>query len=352
MTKIYPGNAGLYTGLTTNPGNPNPMTAANYYPVAAPGTIPLDAAQLNSWADTFSAICVAGGQDPYNGNVQLAIAGTVNSMCRLRLNAPLVFYVSSTGSDFFNNGLTSGTAFATIQHAMSLVQSYIDTCGQSVTINVGAGTFAGCQQFAGFAGNGLVTINGAGIASTTINAGSGTCFSAINGSQFVVNNLTMTAPSGTGITGVVPNGLCIYTSGQGQVQYDQVNFAAANTGHVQVNGGASQAGCGAGSGGNYQISGSAPYHLGVFGFGTGSITCGTVNFGAGTYNFPSGFVFVSPGGQVPSFCTFNTSGASFGGSSLRYAVQGGGLINTQGSGTSYFPGTTLPSGANAAGTYV
>src|SRR5690349_5525320 len=63
------------------------------------------------------------------------------SLGRTLLDANTNYYVSTTGSDS-NDGLTVGTAWATLTHAMQYISANIDIAGFTITINVGAGSFA------------------------------------------------------------------------------------------------------------------------------------------------------------------------------------------------------------------
>lgn len=78
---------------------------------------------------------------------------------RERLQAMRTYFVDAdTGSDS-NTGLTSGTAFLTIQKAVDTV-SELDLGGYDVTISVAAGTYANVVLSAPFVGRGIVTISG------------------------------------------------------------------------------------------------------------------------------------------------------------------------------------------------
>lgn len=92
------------------------------------------------------------------------------------LTANRDYYVRSDGSDS-NTGLanTAAGAFLTIQKAWSVIHDSLDLNGYKVTINVGAGTFAGAAFTGppvggGGGGPGPVILLGAGAASTTINS--------------------------------------------------------------------------------------------------------------------------------------------------------------------------------------
>jgi hypothetical protein len=71
-------------------------------------------------------------------------SGALTFPGRIALNADTNFYVSTVGSDS-NDGLTSGTAWATLQHATSTLSNNYDAGGHFITINLTAGTFVGAE---------------------------------------------------------------------------------------------------------------------------------------------------------------------------------------------------------------
>jgi hypothetical protein len=78
--------------------------------------------------------------------------------------ADITYYVNaSTGNDN-NNGLTSGTAFKTIQKAISLIPQVVN---HGITINVAAGTYNESVAIRGFTGSGVLRVNGDTVVSTS-----------------------------------------------------------------------------------------------------------------------------------------------------------------------------------------
>ena len=63
-----------------------------------------------------------------------------NNKIREKLTAARTYFVATTGSDL-NDGLTVGTAFATIQHAIDIATCTLDLAGFVVTIQIEAGTY-------------------------------------------------------------------------------------------------------------------------------------------------------------------------------------------------------------------
>lgn len=104
----------------------------------------------------------AGEVLPSHWNAVHTVSGV-----RTTLAANVSYFVSATGSDS-NGGTNSSTdAWATIQHAVSFIAANIDFGANTVTINIGAGTFTGFG-LPSFIGGGNCLIYGAGSALTTI----------------------------------------------------------------------------------------------------------------------------------------------------------------------------------------
>ena len=252
---------------------------------------------------------------------------------RTRLMAPLSIYVSTTGSDTANSGLSASSPFLTIQKALNLLQNF-DLNGFNVTVNLGNGTYgAGAYaagQPIGLGSGNLITFvgNTGSPSSVVINGGSGACFTAITGGNFRVSGLTMTGNVGlsVGAGGYISVGSAVV-------------FGAMSGGlHMYNNGGVISLDA------SYTISGGATYHWQTS--GPGSQIKPSINITitlTGTPAFSSAFAVAQdlayigmPAGQV----TF--SGSATG---SRYISVNNSVIETNGAGASFFPG-------NAAGTAV
>jgi hypothetical protein len=257
---------------------------------------------------------------------------------RLRLTSNLALYVSATGSDS-NNGLTSGTAFATLQKAYSvLVQNY-DLAGQyTATINIGAGTFPALNAFGpvvGQNGTAAVILNGAG--STTIISTSTTGTNAISvtgGAGFQIQNLALTT-SGSALNGLyVANGGSVLV-GAGITFNGEVNahMYCVSAGYIGITA-------------NYTIAGSANTHVTSAG-GQISFSTGLTITATGSPTFSGGFISANYAGFIAA------AGLTFSGtvSGPRYTAAANGVIYTNGGGASYFPGSTTGSTATG-GQYV
>jgi hypothetical protein len=78
--------------------------------------------------------------DTYTPSSPTAIAARKAFGIRELLTAARTYYVATTGSDS-NDGLSVGTPFATIQHAVNFVSTEIDLQGYEVTIQVSTGVY-------------------------------------------------------------------------------------------------------------------------------------------------------------------------------------------------------------------
>ena len=113
------------------------------------------------------------------------------------LTADTTFYVSTTGND--SNPGTSAAPWATLQHAVHILASEYDTAGFTVTISVGAGSFAGFGVET-IVGGGIIQISGAGSLATTITNGPndglfnfGECFTVnqVTGATYCLDAVTL-----------------------------------------------------------------------------------------------------------------------------------------------------------------
>jgi hypothetical protein len=268
----------------------------------------------------------------------------VNCGLRLRLSAPLTYYVRSDGSDS-NNGLsnTAAGAFATLQKAYNVIAGTIDLGGQTVTVQVNCAanpcTFAPSSGVSSVAagtswvGGGTVVFNGDSTTpsnvtlSTTGNADVVACSAPISGT-LKITGFTLTA-AGTGSNAVNINSPgCL-------VQIDKVIFGAVPNAHLNVSApGSSIQGIPVG---NYTISGGAASHAQASFGGQIQVRNQTITLSS-TPSFIFGFAVASTGGNLRmDALTFGGTGASS--TTRKFEGETNGVIYTNTGNLNYFPGT-------------
>ena len=247
------------------------------------------------------------------------------------------FYVNAaTGSDT-NNGLTAGTAFATLQYAINYINSF--QCASTVTVNVAAGTYSGVTISSSLIAK--WNLVGAGYATTILSASTagvngGNAFIA-SGSSVVIGGFTMTAvtqcciaTSGGQITMSATQdnafiGLGAYAQGISANTNSNINVATNAT--LRISGTFLYCIC-ANSGSRiaFGYHGSANFTPNIL-FGTTTTQHNVWAFGGGTVTFTYGYVTWS--GATPT-----TSVARYG------CDDGGGIVATGSSSATWIPGTT------------
>jgi len=262
------------------------------------------------------------------GSNWYAVSGSVTGITRKRLLGNLTLYVSTTGSDS-NNGLTAGTAFATIQKALDVLQSSYDLNGYTVTVqladgtyNVGGQALTARQKLVGQLGYQQLVFQGnSGTpANVVVSATSGNCFYAYSNAQFTIKDLKMQTTTA---------GSCIVASDPGvYIVANNVVFGTSAGSHTSATYGAQ-----IWLNGGYSIVGSAAagFHLYAANQGAVYVSGGTVTL-TGTPAF-SGFAYANMMGVVSSSATF--SGSATG---TRYTGGLNSVINSGGGGANYFPG--------------
>ncbi|MGC6434323.1 MAG: beta strand repeat-containing protein, partial [Crocinitomicaceae bacterium] len=155
------------------------------------------------------------------------------------------YYVSTTGSDS-NNGITSGTAFATLQKAIDMVSS---SC-TSTTIHVAAGTYT--EDGVSISNKSNISIIGAGIGSTIFDGDFGNRFMAITGTSdniSISNMKIMEMDEGT-VNGTYSGG-GMYITSSGTIELTSIEFKSCR---CDVNGGS-------GGGGAIYVGSSATVNI-------------------------------------------------------------------------------------------
>jgi len=250
---------------------------------------------------------------------------------RERLSADRTYYVRTDGSDS-NDGLTdsAGGAFLTIQHAINVYQDEIDCNGYNVVIQVGNGTYTDGATILSRVGAGNLYIYGD--ISTPDNVFlncSSTIFNVFGhpaGSSVTIRGFKMATSSGTGI----------YVGRYAYMAYGNINFSTIAGYNVY---------CASGAyaiwNWDIEISGNTTVHVyaalqGIIATG-GGLTCTLT--GTPTISY---FAYASRAGSIEY-----SSGTTFSGSCTgqRYVSLLNSVINTNGGGASFFPGTVAGSTA-------
>lgn len=265
-----------------------------------------------------------------NGTTWIAESGAVAQKSlgvREVLTANRTYYVRTDGNDS-NDGLanTSGGAFLTLAKATSVCAS-IDCGAYSVTISVGAGTFAENVSLPAMLGSGTYTLSGAGVASTTIRRISSGAYSVWDIGGFKL------APS---------SGSALYIGAFGRIKsVAAIEFGAAT--------GAAHIECAFSSTfialADYTISGGAAFHWRADNGNCTIYTFGRTITLTGTPAFSFAFAYsVYTGTLIVGSMTF--SGSATG---QRFYVGLNSLIATNGGGASYLPGDATGTTDTASG---
>jgi hypothetical protein len=245
---------------------------------------------------------------------------------RVRLGANLTLYCNAqTGSDA-NNGLTSGTAFQSLQGVWNYLYQNVDVTGYVVTVQCSGNFTVGLSA--------QTVVVGATPQSIVFNFASGSTIAITNGSAFQANNpgvgYTISGPVVISATGTGNfQGYGIIASSSAQILFSGVNFGVCASGHVQA-----QFYGQAIATGNYTISGNAPVSLFAPGgeIDMASITVTLV----GTPAFSSEYAFAEfSGGHINAISMTYTGSAT----GNKFLVSLNGTINTAG-GLASLPGST------------
>ncbi|MBX9773664.1 MAG: hypothetical protein K2Y71_04545 [Xanthobacteraceae bacterium] len=264
----------------------------------------------------------------YYGRIAKPGGGVSGSQIREKLTANRTYYVRTDGSDS-NNGLanTSGGAFLTIQKAVDTAAA-LDLGIYNVTISVGAGTFTTPVVLKSYVGFGPITIDGAGLASTTVSTTSAHGFSATNVTgQWNISNLAITTTTG---------GIALNVD-RSYVRFSAIAFGACATYHIVATAGGVVT-----CFGNYTINGNAQIHWLAQNNGFIGVSGVTITL-TGT---PAFSVQFANAGLVASMDVRNNtfSGSATG---TRYLANRNAVIETNGGGATYLPGNA--GGSTATG---
>ncbi|MGU7855388.1 beta strand repeat-containing protein [Burkholderia orbicola] len=346
ITLTLPPAAGVPNGATITIGTPGGVTIksnasetiTNQYG-AGSNTLALNAGEQaqfvsNGGAWYLSSYTTVLGTTPAAGDnsTKLATTAFVQQAIRTRLTQNVTFYVStSTGNDS-NNGLSSGAAFATIQRAWDVIKQAYDLNGYVATISVASGTYTSGLNAAGqMVGNTLGTsgVIIVGNSATIIVGASLYCFNASQGARYTIQGFTMQS------SGSSANAIQLTDPSSSIVVGPGNTFGTFTSGtHMNCSGGQISVQA------NYTISGGAAYH--ILASNPGSTTGyqpGLTVTVTGTPTFSQQFAVSQFLGLI------NAAGTTFSGSATgtRYLATINGVINTNGGGASFFPGSAAGS---------
>lgn len=274
------------------------------------------------------------------------ITSTIARYTRTSLFADTTFYVNAATGNDNNDGLSAGSAFATISAVAARIHDRYDLNGFRATVQVADGTYtAGAQLYGSFVGASearSITFvgNTATPANCIINSGAKAAFQASDGCSFKVRGFTFgKASAGSGVN----QGALSSTNG-GRVIFDLCRFAASADSHIYADNGTVYID------GNYTIAGGAAHHVQVRNGGQLRSNEGgsgpTVTL-SGTPAFSVAFALVRSCAVFPAF-PIVFSGAATG---SRYLVGENAVINTTGGGPNFLPGNAVGSAVNG-GQYV
>lgn len=255
---------------------------------------------------------------------------------RWLLTANTAFNVDGSLGSSTNDGLASGAgAFATIQQAYNAVTASVDLGGNTVTILCANQTYtAGISVTQPWTGGGAVVLN---VGSGTINPTAASCvtISCTLPGVLTIQNATLQ----TTTTGhlLLHNGLGILNIGSG------ITFGTASGGFTHIN--VSSAGAVVEANVAYTISGNANAHIAC------AAPCWFLSAGI-TVTVSANITFATAFAVAQTLAYLQNQGNTF---SLgvhtvtgsRYLSQLNGVINTNGGGASYFPGSSV--GTTATG---
>ena len=258
---------------------------------------------------------------------------------QLPLQANTQFYLNSVTGNDNNNGLTSGTAWKTLQAAFTALSKYYSN-GFTMTLNI-SGSFTVSSVTQSFCANlfNLILNFSAGSSITATNCPAITfqsCSVTLQGSSlFSSSGLT---GSGAGIGIILDANAIVVINSTG------INFGVCAFSHIYVN---PSAVCSLATG--YTVSGSSGSHWVVVGgtiFSTPVVGKNTITL-TGPLTFTN-FASASNNGNINAQSA-NTIFAGTTPTGSRYSCIGCGVIATNGSGPNFLPGTvagTQSSGGN------
>lgn len=276
---------------------------------------------------------ISSGVSGLGTNVATRLA--INGGIREILIASRTYYVRTDGSDS-NTGLvdSAGGAFLTIQKAWDTITS-LDINGQSVVVQIGDGTYtAGCTCSGHVTGQTSAIIfrgNTGTPSNVVVSTTSANCFTATGHAWIRVEYMKLQTTTG---------GSCLQSSFSAQLFQGGCVFGASASSHIEAFF-FGTVWCDVA----YTVNGSAGIHLHAYSFGVIDIYAITVTI-SGTPAFSNFFSGCNQATILAPASTF--SGAATG---TRYLSHKNAVIDTNGGGTSFFPGSVAGSTATG-GIYV
>lgn len=254
---------------------------------------------------------------------------------RIRLTSNLTLYVATTGNDS-NSGLSAGSPFLTIQKAWNTLRDSYDLNGFIATIQLADGTYIsginGAGTMVGQSSPNQVVVNGnAGAPASVLISTTSTAFLFSYNATATLQNLKIQTTSGQGVASTMSAHILLSNIVFGSVANAQIQSSYG--GVVQVTGGLT-------------VSSGAQYFIYSNG-GETSINSGVTITFSGTPAFSVSTV------QALEIGMITLGGVTMSGSATgaRYLATTNSVINTNGGGASFIPGS-LSGSVNTGGQYV
>jgi hypothetical protein len=304
------------------------------------GTIAATGQQVTAAPDAgwvgVAVVTVANGQSTITASNITAYAATPSVPCKLpqarvRLSAPLTLYVSTTGSDTLNSGLTASAPFKTIQNAWNVLWGKFDLNGFSATISVADGAYTDPVVVSGVplgvanATSVLIQGNATTPSNCAITVAGSSCFLATAGAPIQVVGFKLIGSGGLGFA--------LQANLGGKIDFNNIEFGACGVSHIFAQ---NQGTVTCENPTNYKISGGSTVHYLAQSFGIIAVQgAGTITL-TGTPAFSSSFAISNTLSQI------TTTGMTFSGSATgqRYTVSANSLIGANAGGATFFPGST------------
>ena len=331
-------------------GNPSTGTMGSIPPASAIEFDQREIVAVIQYAANLGLIDYANQvcQQPSNADLQQLLKAIYGMINVNKLTTPKTYYVNtSTGNDTFD-GLTPTTAFQTIQRAVNQASIY-NLNGFNITINVADGTY-GQVSLPAINGTGLIALYGnlSIPGNCIIHANQGPALKFIGG-PYLVAGFRLEADTSDPVGGYPAAGMWVgnMSSVQVNINNSAMEFGFCNDMHMSASGGV----IAIDGGTTIRICGNAKWHL--YSAGGATIYCGNIPV------FPT---LVIPAAQtVQSFAlatqtgnlnvVYNSISGKTNITGQTYSAGLNGVINTNGAGANYYPGT-VAGAVGSGGQYV